>query len=189
MTWPPGTSGYKIVEELGAAAGFLPPYFDAFGVLVCRPIPDLSQTLPAFSYGIGTTMVEGSVVESDNVLIAPNRYIVTGTGANNSPATGFYDIPDASPNSIAQRGEIIADYAQLQTVTTSEGAIAAAYQRYVTDDRTFTKVEFDAIPDPRHDTLDVVAYEGLVHLEEEWRLRCEAGAMQHHLLRRTYTDA
>lgn len=189
VVWPVGTTRLAIMAELCGMIGYYSPYFDNWGTFVCRSVPDLTVTNAEHVYEAGLTsrIYDGSIVESDDTLEAPNRYIVRGSGANDIPVSAFYDIPADAPHSIQNRGRIIADVYEPQGVETSEQALAAAIARYVQESHTYRWIEFDSPPDPRHDTFGIVQFLGDLYREQEWRLTLAPGASMAHSLRRIYT--
>lgn len=80
MTWPAGTSRATIVNETAAVAGFYSGYFDAAGVYTFRsPSPAGPDDPPDMDYDRDVNpsrIVADTIVVSDDLLDAPNRYIV-----------------------------------------------------------------------------------------------------------------
>ncbi len=55
------------------------------------------------------------------------------------------------------------------------------------DADTYQWASFAAAPDPRHDTFNVVRWQGALWREQAWSLPLVAGAEHRHELRRSYT--
>lgn len=182
-------SRLKVLESLCALAGFLPPYFDNSGKLVCRSAPDLSVAETDLVYGPGTRVIDESVIASDDLLSAPNLYLVIDTSAKDQPLFGTFQIPASAPHSFAHRGWYIPKVIELQGLEDQIAADRAAEAAYATDSATFTWLSFDSTPDPRHDTFDVIAFGDTRYREQSWRLPCEAGAAMNHDVRGIYQEA
>ncbi len=181
--WPPGTSSYQIFADLAALAGFYAPFFDNAANFHFRAIPNIPAATPDFTYEQGTTVDVDTMNESDDLLVAPNRFIVIGGGiANATPIVGVYDIPAGAPNSIANLGRVISQTITMQAIASVPQAQQAARAAY-TQATIGTSVEFDSVCNPLHDTFDVVRFNGRNYLEVAWRLDLIPGGRQHHTLR------
>lgn len=185
--WPAGnTSRMKVLNDLAAMAGAYSAYFDNDGVGVVRRVPDLSTVVPTLVYEAGGRILHGSPVESDDLLEAPNRYIVVDSGDPNAAIVGYYDVPAAAPNSFANRGFVIARVISEQGIESNAEAITRGRAAAAQDAGTFEWVQFSSPPDPRHDTFDAVGYLGGVYREQQWTLPLLEGSEMTHDLRRVY---
>jgi hypothetical protein len=192
MTWPPGTSRLAIINDLCAAAGMYSLYFDNMGVAIVRRVPDLASAEPTLRYGsaIGEQSVfRDSIVESDDLLSAPNRYIITSNSMNQDVITGFWDVPPSSPNSKEMRGFVVASVSNRQGIESSEAATAAAMAWGQSDYNTYKWATFDAAINPQHDTFDIVAWNGSNYREQAWAMDMSEGGNHKHELRRIYAEA
>jgi hypothetical protein len=182
-----------VLESLCQIAGFLPPYVDNNGKLVCRSVPDLTTATPAFSYGADTVVLPGSAVLSDDWMTAPNRYAViggafpSGTEVVNPPEiVGVYDIPDAAPNSYKNIGRRRRKTVDIQGIKVQWLADLAAKAEYTKDSSSHTWLGFNTPPDPRHDTFDVVSFAGQNYRQIGWTMELVAGGTMHHDCRATF---
>lgn len=188
IAWAAGRDTYtRVFEGLCAAAGFLPPYFDNDGLLVCRAAPDLSTATPEFTYGYGTVVINGSAVKSSDILTAPNRYIAVSSSAQDAAIVGVFDVPDAAPHSFANTGRRITRTISLQGLESVAAAYAAAAAEYARDSGTYTWLQFDTPVDPRHDTFNIFAFDSVNYREQAWSIQCKAGGLMHHDARGTYS--
>lgn len=189
IAWAAGRdTRLSVMTDLCAMAGFLPPYFDNDGVLVCRSAPNLATAVPTVTpYGPGTRVYDESVVLSDDLLVAPNRYVVIDTSATNAPIVGTFDVPASAPHSFANRGFYVTETIEIQGLTDPTAAAAAAAAAYGQRSATFTWLAFDGSPDPRHDTHDILEFDGVNYREQAWSLPCTAGARHGHDCRGIYT--
>lgn len=190
-TWAAGRdTRLKVMQDLCAMAGFLQPYFDNNGVLICRAAPNLATAIPDFSYGRGTgttgRVIDATVVASNDLLTAPNRYEVIDTSATTSPLVGLFDVPASAPHSFANRGFYVVSVIELQGLADQASADAAAAAAYAQDSSTFSWLAFHATPDPRHDTFNVIAFDSVNYREQSWRLPLSAGADHEHDCRGIY---
>lgn len=188
ISWPAGTqaSRGKIINELAALAGAYSYWFDNQGTGRVLRVPDLATSVPTLVYDSDGRILHGSMVETDDILEAPNRYIVVETGNPDAAISGWYDIPDDAPHSAVNRGFVIATVIDEQGL----GSVAQAEQRaqaaYAQASGTFEWVQFSSPPDPRHDTFDAVLYLGGVYREQAWSMPLIEGGEMTHDLRRVY---
>lgn len=192
MVWPAGTSRLDIVNDLCSAAGYYSLYFDNAGVAIARSVPDLAGVEATLRYGSidpnEQRVYSGTITMRDDLLEAPNRYIVVSTGMNQQEVVGFWDIPSTAPNSKENRGYVVATVINKQGIDSNAAATTAAKAYGQSDYSTYSWATFDAAPDPRHDTFDVVAWEGVNYREQSWTLPCIEGGAHKHELRRIYNE-
>jgi hypothetical protein len=186
ILWPIGTKRLKIVNELAAMAGAFSVYFDNDGTGRVTLIPDLSVAPVEHTYLSGGRMIAGSMVESDDLLAAPNRFQVIDSSAEATPVVGVYDVPPSAPHSFANRGFYVVETIQEQGLEDATQATARAYAAYVESQGGYQWVQFSSSPDPRHDTFDIVDYLGTRYREQGWSLPLEEGSEMTHDLRRVY---
>ena len=192
VAWPPGTHYLAMINDLCGLGSYYSLYFDNSGVARVILVPDLEDVEPTLLYGStpGQQRVfRNTVVETDDQLTAPNRYIVINNQLNNDKIVGFWDIPSSAPHSIQNRdGQIIAVVVDKQGVDTIAEATAAAKAYGQADYNTYQWITFDAAPDPRHDTFDVMSWESVKYREQSWRLECRAEGSMTHEGRRVYVE-
>lgn len=182
--WTAGRdSRLKVMEDLCALAGFLAPYFDNDGNLVCRDTPDWASATPDFIYDSGTIIIANTISESDDLLRAPNRYRVTDTGSSDNEITGVFDVPASEPFSEARRGYIVQKSIEMQGLENDAAAEAAAVAAYLQDVSAYRWLQFSTTPDPRHDVFDLIESDGIRYREVGWSLELRAGGEMTHDLR------
>lgn len=184
--WPGGTSLYKVLADLCTLAAFLPPHFDNDGTLRLVDAPDPETATATRSYPPGSPIVDPSIVISDDVLTAPNRWIVVDTGATGAPISGSYELPPSAPHSQFNRGFYVTRYITQQGLMSPGAADAAAKAAAVSDESALELASFTTAADPRHDTYDVIAFNGRRWLENSWTLRLASGGTQDHAMRALY---
>lgn len=190
--YQPTQTRQEIINDLLASAAYLPVYFDNNGTMIMRPIPAIPATIPDFGYERGlmvgsSPIIKDSMLESDDLLTAPNRWVVVDTSATDTPIVGSYDLPASAPNSIVERGFAVTETIQSQGIGSVAAANAAAFAASVAAGNGFALAEFASLHDPRHDTFNVVRYLGNQHLELGWSIDLRSGAPMKHRLRRAYS--
>lgn len=193
VAYPPGTSRLTIIEDFAKLLGWLPPFFDELGLLRFVEVPDMAAAIPDVpGYGPGTRIVADSILESDNLLQAPNQFIVV-EASGRSTIRGVYNVSDAAPHSFVNTGRLIPHIEQVQGLSTTTQANRAARALAATARKGIFKfVTFDGTADPRHGTWSVVPYRRTVadayinHLELSTTIGCRSGAPMSHQLRRVF---
>lgn len=189
IAWAAGsTTGLSIMEELCTMAGFYSPYFDNLGRLVIQAAPAPNNAIPEFSYNIDQNgrIVADTPVESDDLLDAPNVFIVIDDSATAAPIVGRYELPASSPISIANRGYAVSKTESSQGLHNQQAADNAARTLAAESPAGFKAYSFDAVPDYRHDTFDVLTYRGIVCREIAWDLECDPTGLMTHQVREFY---
>ncbi len=186
LAWPAGTTRLRIMNDLCAIASMYSVYFSNEGVPVCRPVPDLEIANAQLHYTLDqrSRVLLDTVVESDDLWQAANVYVVVSTSANEQEVSGSYEIPEANPLSVKSRGYEVVKVIDTPGVETAEEAAERAKAAALQDPATYRHVEFEAVPDPRHDTFDVVSFDDVLYREQSWSLVCKPGGPHKHSLRR-----
>ena len=185
IAWPAGTSRLEVVNKLAALGAAFPLHFTNLGV--ARVLKVTAPSDPTLVYNHGGRIISDSMVETDDLLSAPNQYLVIDSGNQDAVISAVYDIPDAAPNSFVNRGFHVTEVISVQGLPPDSGFHSAAWIRaraeYETDGGGYQKVSFASPPDPRHDVLDPVEYLGVVYREVGWSLPLREGAEMKHDLR------
>lgn len=190
ISWPAGTNRLRIINEVAKMLGYHELYFDNFGVgqLGLMPDPLTTDEEDVIDYSTTPRVFRPSLTRSDDLLDLPNRFIVIGSGASETPAIGRYTIPSSVPHSVANRGFVIAHTEQMQGIETGVQAFWAAVA--LSREYRFAHEVFDFTgpPDPRHDHYNTLGLEGARILEVAWSMSLAEGAPMRHTARRTYTS-
>lgn len=190
MVWHPNVTRLKIINDLCQAGGYYSLYYDNEGVARCELVPDLEAANPDFEYASGGMIKRDSIVESDDLLDAPNRYLVINSSLTDGAVWGYWDIPASAPNSFENTGRRRVKQIDMQGPETMEDAAAAAKAYGQADFSTYRWVNFNTAPNPRHDTYDIIGWRAEKYREQTWRLPLVEGADMSHELRRVWsTDA
>lgn len=186
IAWPSGTSRARIVDELAELLAWYSPYFDNDGVLVGRPVDALTFT-PLIDYvPIESRIYADSIEETDSLLEAPNVYIVLNSGGTPGEVAGEYLVPEEAPHSVANRGFDIVEVTRMQGVTDTEQAEAIAQANALQSPGDFRRVKLTSPPDPRHDTYDLVQWDGELWREVSWSMQMLPGGEMVHDLRKVF---
>lgn len=170
------------MNSVSAMIGYLPPYLNSAGTLVCRSAPELIAATPDFVYGSRTIVIDGSVVLSGSVFRAPNRYVMLSSNVSSAGIVGMFAVPDENPVSLVETGDEIVETSSFQGLPPGL-ADEAARVAYSTDPDVYTTLAFSTPPQGQHDTFDVVEFDGVNYREEAWSLACHAGGTMTHRCR------
>lgn len=185
-SWAPGTTGGQILDALATQGDYMGPWMDNNGVFRMIRTVDPDTAVPTLDFDRGHRVITNSITETSDLLRAPNRFVVTSNGdsANTAPIVGTYDVPPSAPYSIAQRGFVIPQVVNLQVDSVTQ-AFAVARNLGIRQS-VFRRTQLSTPPDPRHDSYDVIRWQGVNWLELGWSMTLEEGAPMTHTLRRSF---
>jgi hypothetical protein len=184
--WAPGTGRGQILSAYATQGDYMTPWMDNNGTFHMIRTVDPDTAVPTIDLDRGARVIADSITETSDLLTAPNRFIVTSTSGDafSAPILGTYDVPPSAPYSIAQRGFVIPQTVNLQLANTTQ-AFAAARNLGIRQS-VFRRIQLSTAPDPRHDSYDVVRWQGVNWLELAWSLTLLPGAAMTHTLRRSF---
>jgi hypothetical protein len=185
--WGSGTNRGQIVDALATQGGYFSPWFANDGRMKFIRIIDPAAVVPALDFDTTNHVMADTIVETDDLLDAPNRFVVIGNGvdAASSAIVGVYDVPASAPYSITNRGFVVPDVRSMQVTSTAQ-AQAAARQIGI-QAVVFSRTELSTPPDPRHDSYDVIRWQGVQWLEIGWSMQLVEGGDMKHVMRRVYS--
>lgn len=188
-SWPQGTNRGRILDDLALDGDYFSPWFDNTGVMRMIRSFDPATRVPAFDWDTNRVVIRDSIAEVSDLVSAPNKVIVVSNtpgvvGAGTSPVFGVYNVPSSAPHSELNRGFTITDVRELQVASIAQAAAVAANigQR----ETVFEYVDLTTPPDPRHDSYDVVRWQGSNWLELAWSLQLREGGDMRHSMRKAY---
>jgi hypothetical protein len=184
--WGVGTGRGQILEACSVSGDFFSPWFDNNGELRFIRSFEPAKAICDFDFDAGNKVIREPILETDDLLTAPNTFIVVSNAASNagSQVVGRYDVPPNAPHSFAKRGFTIAQILDLQI---SDSFQASAVATNVGIRQTiFERVTLATAPDPRHDSYNVIRWQGANWLELGWSLTLMEGSPMNHLLRKSY---
>ena len=178
---------WGFMETLATAGGYLPPYFDNDGLLVIRYAPNVETAeATALVYGGSGRVIEAdSLVGSDDLLAAPNRYQVIAGGLDHE-VIGIFDLPAQAPNSFENTGRRRTRTLDIDGIPDEFIADLTAAGEYAADTTTYSWIAFTSPPYPDHDCFDIIAVDGTYYREQAWSLDLVAGGAMRHDARGVY---
>jgi hypothetical protein len=186
MVWHPNITRLQIINDLCQAGGYYTLFFDNAGVGRCVLVPDLDASNPDFEYSANGMVKRDTIVESDDLLDAPNRYLVINSSLTDGAVWGYWDVPPSAPHSFENTGIRKVKQIDMQGPETMEDATAAAKAYGQADFSTYRWVNFVTAPNPRHDTYNIVEWQADNYREQSWRLPLLEGSDMNHELRRVW---
>lgn len=186
-SWPVGTNRGSILDSLALSGDYFSPWFGNDGNLhFIRAFDPITQ-VPTMDLDAGNRVMRVGIVESDDLLLAPNRFVVISNAADdsNTAVVGSADVPVSAPHSIPNRGFVIQKTVDLQLTNSSQATAVA--QNLAIRQTIFERVTLTTPPDPRHDSYDVIKWQDELWLELAWSMTLMEGGTMSHLLRKTYS--
>lgn len=186
--WGIGAGRGQILESLSISGDFFSPWFGNDTKLHFIRTFDPATKIPDFDFDANTKVLREPIIETDDLLTAPNVFIVVSNNSDSlatASVVGRYDVPPSAPHSVANRGFTIAQVEDLQlTDNTQAAAVAIGLGLRQT---IFQRVTLTTPPDPRHDSYNVIRWQGANWLELAWSMALTEGAPMNHLLRKSYS--
>lgn len=187
-SWAIGTFRGSILESLALSGDFFSPWFGSDTKIHFIRTFDPATKVPAFDLDSGNNVMRDSIVETDDLISAPNRFVVV-SNASATPdieIVGIADVPPTAPHSIANRGFVLPQVLNLQLSDATQAlAVAAGLAQRQT---IFERTGLTTALDPRYDSYDVVRWQGQNWLELAWSMQLVEGGTMTHLLRKVYTS-
>lgn len=185
-SWGSGTNRGSILEQLSISGDYFSPWFDNNGTLRFLRTFNPSEKLPDFDFDRHQRVIREPIIITDDLIQAPNRFIVTSNASGDSAAevTAYFDVPPTAPHSVARRGFVVPRTLNIPLFDSSQAtAVAEGVARRQT---VFERVTLTTPPDPRHDSYNVIRWNGDKWLEIAWSMSLTAGGAMSHLLRKVY---
>jgi hypothetical protein len=186
QSWGVGTGRGSLLEALAVIGDFFSPWFDNTGVMRFIRSFDPATRIPELDWDTGDQVFRTGITETDDLLTAPNKFVVISNASDNlnEPVVGTASVPPTAPHSLANRGFEILEQQDLQV---SNIIHAQAVANNLANRQTiFERVSLTTAPDPRHDSYNVIRWQGELWLELAWSLSLVEGGEMNHLLRKAY---
>jgi hypothetical protein len=185
-SWSIGAYRGRVLESLSISGDYFSPWFDHNGLMRFIRTFDPATRIADFDFDAGNKVIRQPILETDDLLTAPNRFVVVSNTPLDAsvPVVGTYDVPPTAPHSIARRGFVIAQVEDLQLTDAAQAAAVA--KGLGTRQTIFERVSLTTAPDPRHDSYNVIHWQGEKWLELAWSMALVEGGVMNHLLRRAY---
>jgi hypothetical protein len=187
QSWSQGAMRGNIIESLCVAGDYFSPWFGNDTKMHFIRTFNPANQVPQFDFDNGSQVLRSNIVESSNLLTAPNRFVVvSNTNVELGAVVGIAEVPPNAPNSFANRGFYITQTLNLQLTTSSQaqavaGGLAARGTLYET-------VNLVTPPDPRHDSYDVIKWQNSRWLELSWSMQLVEGGTMNHVMRKGYSQ-
>jgi hypothetical protein len=187
QAWTVGTGRGSILSALCQVGDLFTPWFDNTGIMRFIRTFDPATMPPDFDFDTGNKVLRSSIMYNSEVLTAPNRYIVISNASQDptQPIFASAVIPVNAPNSFQNRGFFITKTLDLPVATNSQAAIVA--RGLAVSSTILEQVSLVTAPDPRHDSYNVIRWQGANWLEIGWGLGMGDGGLMTHQLRKAYT--
>jgi len=192
QTWAQGTSYLKILTDLCALGGYYPPYFDNDGTFVVRaPVDPFNADVDLVYDLYGGKIIAETVQYDSGILSAPNAYVVIDTSPKSAPISAIAYVAGYLPWSVENRGgRVIPVQVTQQGLASVQQAQSIANASAASATIGFQSVTFQALADPRHDTFQLVLFNGSIMREVSWSLPLTWGKpMTHKLVQGGFTNA
>lgn len=186
-SWSTGSNRGQILEAIAVQGDYFSPWFDHSNTLRFIRTFDPAPRLPDFNWDVGNKVIRSTILETSDIFTAPNRFMVISNDATDPTAevSATADVPATAPHSIANRGFVIARVEDLQLSDTTQAQ--AVVNGLVNRLTVFERIGISTAPDPRHDSYNVIHWEGANWLELAWSMPLKEGAAMSHLLRKAYS--
>lgn len=183
--WGVGTGRGQVLEALSVSGDWFSPWFGNDTHMHFIRTFDPATRVPDFNLDAGFRVVREGIVKTSDLLTAPNRFVViSNVSQTDVPIVGTADVPINAPHSIPNRGFVITKTVQLQLQSQSQ---ATSVARGLANRQTiFERVNLTTPPDPRHDSYNVIKWQGDLWLELAWSMSLIEGGGMNHVLRKSY---
>jgi hypothetical protein len=185
--WAAGTKRGSILDSLSISGDYFSPWFGNDGKMHVIRTFDPASVVPDFNFDTGKKVYRQGVSETSDLLTAPNRFVViSNTAADpDSQLVAVADVAQTAPHSQLNRGFTIAETYDLQLSDVNQAAAVA--QGFVNRRTIFEKVNLTTAIDPRHDSYNVIVWQGSLWLELAWSMALTPGGGMNHSLRKAYS--
>lgn len=186
QSWGIGTRRGSIVESLALTGDFFSPWFGSDTYMHWIRAFNPATQIPDFDWDAGNQVMRPSIVRTSNILNAANRFVVISNNPSDKkePTFAVVNVPINAPHSFEKRGFVIADVRDVSAVTTAQ--CAAIAQNLSQRQMIFETTNLTTPPDPRHDSYNVIKWQGDLWLELAWTMALTEGQPMTHVLRRSY---
>lgn len=185
--WGIGSYRGSILQSLAVTGDYFNPWFDNTGILRMIRTFNPSTEVPDFDWDSGNQIMRSNIVRSDNLLTAPNTFIVISNAADtDEEVIGRATVPQSAPNSVVNRGFEIALVRDLQVSTSAaaqQAAVGLANRQTI-----FELADVQTAPDPRFDSYNVIHWQDSRWLSLSWSLTLTEGSPMSHVIRRAYEE-
>jgi hypothetical protein len=184
--WGIGTNRGTILDSLAVSGDYFSPWFGNDGRMHVIRTFNPANAVPDFDFDGSNKVLREGISETSDLLTAPNRFIVISNSAvdASSQVVAIADVAQTAPHSQLNRGFVVAETNDLQLSDANQASAVA--QGFVNRQTIFERVNLTTALDPRHDSYNVIVWQGGLWLELAWSMTLTAGGGMNHLLRKAY---
>lgn len=189
QSWGPGAYRGQILQAVALTGDYFSPWFGNDRKFHLIRAFEPANAEPTFNFDSGNQVLRDGITHNNDALTAPNRFVVVGSnsgiGVGSTSVVGSANVPDSAPHSIRNRGFVIPSVVSLPVNTPPQATAVArnlALRQVVAD-----LVTLQTAIDPRHDSYDVILWQGEKWLEVAWSMSLTTNGVMTHQLRKSYT--
>lgn len=192
MSWEPGTSYLRIINDLLSAVNYESAWFDENGTFVARPYQSPETRPPEYTYATDeTSVISGTVDQVLDLYGVANKWVLVVSDPDRAAIVGSYtNTSPSSPTSTVNRGRTIVDFRTEQDAADSASLNAKAQRLAFEASQVYEEVEFSTAVMPIHSNSDVYTITvdemgvGAKYSEHTWEMPLVAGGLMKHSARR-----
>lgn len=186
QAWGAGVQRGQIVEAMALAGDYFSPWFDNNGIMQFIRSFNPALKIPDFDWDAGNQVMRSNILRQSDIFNAPNRFVVISNSSGNSGVAvfGVADVSPNAPNSFENRGFFVPSVTDLQVLSTAQAQAVA--NNLAQRQTIFETTSLTTAPDPRHDSYNVIKWQGALWLELSWSMALQEGAPMTHILRKAY---
>lgn len=181
-----GSTRGQALDAYTTQGDYFPYWMNNAGFFRMIRTKDPAASVVDFDFDTYKRVRMESIAKSNDVLRAPNRFVVIGNSSSSESAaiSATYDVPPSAPHSIASRGFVVPDVRNTQ-LTSQDQATAMARNLGIRQ-TIFERLSFETAIDPRHDSYNIIRLFGANWLELKWSMTLIPGAGMQHTVRKAY---
>jgi hypothetical protein len=181
-----GTSRGQAIDAYAQQGGLFSYWMGNDGLMHMIRVIDPAKAVPDFDWDAGFKVVRDGIVVTSDILTAPNKFVVisNASSASSAPIVGMYIVPPSAPHSIANRGFTIPKVVDMQVSDTGQATEAA--RSLGVKQTIFERTSITTSNDPRHDSYNIVHYQGVNWLELAWTMSLVPTGTMQHTIRKLY---
>lgn len=185
QAWGIGTSRGSILEALAISGDWFSPWFGNDSQMHLIRTFDPANKVCDLDFDNGNKVFRQAIIENDELITAPNTFVVISNAGTDAATeiVGIASVPPNAPHSVANRRFVIAQVSDLQLTDVAQAQAVA--QGLVNRQSIFEQVALTTAPDPRHDSYNVIRWQGSNWLELSWSMALVEGGTMNHILRNT----
>lgn len=187
LSWAAGSSRGQAIEDCAVQGNFFSPWFGNDTLMHFIKAFDPSTAVADFNWDNNNVVLRAGIVDTSDLLTSPNRFLVVSNAGTTTSINGVATVPANAPHSFENRGFYITQRYDTQAQDRSQ--VQAMAVNYALQQTLVERLTISTIPDPRHDSYNVIVWNGAQWLELGWTMQLKEGGAMSHQLRKTYTGS